>query len=220
MELKVRNLKKSFDENVIWDKLSCDLKSGQIVSIQGRSGEGKTTFLRILNGLEDADSGTVEIDNKKFNLKNQNQNNRYFGMVFQGFNLFENMNVWQNIILAPKYHKIDEKIIEDRANHLLEILEISEHKNKKLSQLSGGQAQRVAIARACMLDPKILCLDEPTSALDEESIEKLIKILDKLKKEDILVIIVSHDKNFTRKVSDRILSIDKGMFIEEKAVGE
>lgn len=160
MEVKIRNLKKSFDKKIIWDKLSCNLRSGEIVSILGRSGEGKTTFLRVINGLEDFDSGQILIDDKIYNP--QNQEKRQIGMVFQSYNLFANMNVWQNLTLGPKYHKMDIKTMEEKANKLLNLLEISDYKDQKISTLSGGQAQRVAIARACMLDPKILCLDEPT----------------------------------------------------------
>lgn len=213
MELIVNNLKKSFDNNIIWDKLSCKLESGQIVSILGRSGEGKTTFLRILNGLEDKDSGEITIKDE-----NYDEGKNYFGMVFQSFNLFENMNVEKNLNIAPIYHKFGKKESKKREDRILNILEISDLKERKIQSLSGGQAQRVAIARALMLNPKVLCLDEPTSALDKESIEKFKTILEKLKKEDILVIIVSHDTNFTEDVSDRILTIKNGEFIEKEKI--
>ncbi|MDD7044998.1 MAG: ATP-binding cassette domain-containing protein [Peptoniphilaceae bacterium] len=104
MEVKIKNLKKSFDKKIIWDKLFCNLRSGEIVSILGRSGERKTTFLRVINGLEDFDSGQILIDDKIYNP--QNQEKRQIGMVFQSYNLFANMNVWQNLTLGPKYHKM------------------------------------------------------------------------------------------------------------------
>ena len=215
MKLKIENLKKSFDKVSIWDNLSTEMSSGEIISIHGRSGEGKTTFLRCLNGLEPVDGGRVELDGQTLELSDLGGLERPFGMVFQSFHLFPHMSVWENITLAPQYHKIDKEDIEKRAHQLLEDLELTDHKNKLPKQLSGGQKQRVAIARACMLLPKVLCFDEPTSALDDETSGKFVKILEKLSNRDMILIIVTHDKQFAQNVSNRILHIEGGHFREE-----
>lgn len=215
MELKIENFKKTFGDMTIWNNLSTQMESGEIISIHGRSGEGKTTFLRCLNGLESLDHGQVIIDGEKLNLDELGGRERPFGMVFQGFNLFPHLNVWENLILAPQFHKVDEEEVEKRANSILKDLELSQFKHSMPRQLSGGQRQRVAIARSCMLLPKVLCFDEPTSALDEETSDKFIEILDKLSKRNMILVIVTHDKVFANKVSDRILHIEKGAFREE-----
>ncbi|MCD1147717.1 ATP-binding cassette domain-containing protein [Peptoniphilus sp. KCTC 25270] len=216
MELEIRNFKKSFNENTIWTNLCTTMKSGEIISIHGKSGEGKTTFLRCLNGLEPLEKGQVFFDGEEVDLTTMGGDERPFGMVFQGFNLFPQMTVWENIVLAPKYHKQKEEEIQERALALLDQLELTEHKNKKPHQLSGGQKQRVAIARACMLQPKVLCFDEPTSALDEETSERFVSILKDLSRTGMIQIIVTHDKPFALEVSDRILHIREGVFFEDK----
>lgn len=218
MKLSIKNFKKSFDQITIWDNLSTEMESGQIISIHGKSGEGKTTFLRCLNGLEPLDEGQVQIDGAELDLRGSNGIERPFGMVFQGFNLFPHLTVWDNIVLAPNYHNIPPEEVEKRGLQLLEDLELMDHKDKLPRQLSGGQKQRVAIARACMLLPKVLCFDEPTSALDEETTEKFIKILEKLSKRDMILIMVTHDKGFAQRVSDRILHIEGGRFREEDLI--
>ncbi|MDY6065377.1 MAG: ATP-binding cassette domain-containing protein [Finegoldia sp.] len=215
MELKIRNFKKSYGDKVIWSDLSADMYSGEIISVQGRSGEGKTTFLRALNGLEKLDDGYIEIDGKKINPSENTGDNRIFGMVFQNFNLFPHKTVWENLIFAPEFHKMNKDEITRKANDLLDALELTEHKYKLPKQLSGGQSQRVAIARASMLDPKVMCFDEPTSALDEESIENFQKVLEPLRQKQMIIIIVTHDGNFARSISDKILHIEDGKFREE-----
>lgn len=215
MKLSIRNFKKTFDQTTIWDDLSTDMYSGEIVSIHGKSGEGKTTFLRCLNGLESLDKGSVQIDDQDLDLGDLGGAERPFGMVFQGFNLFPHMTVWDNIVLAPQYHNIPRDQLEQRALQLLEDLELMDHKDKLPRQLSGGQKQRVAIARACMLLPKVLCFDEPTSALDDETSQKFIGIMEKLSKTGMILIMVTHDKTFAHRVSDRILHIEEGAFREE-----
>lgn len=215
MELKIRNFKKTYGDRLVWSNLSANMYSGEIISIQGRSGEGKTTFLRALNGLEELDDGYIEIDAKRINPNESKENNKIFGMVFQNFNLFPHKTVWENLIFAPEYQKMDNEKIKKKAEDLLEALELTDHKDKMPKQLSGGQSQRVAIARASMLDPKIMCFDEPTSALDQESIENFENVLKPLKEKGMILIIVTHDKNFARAVSDRILYIEDGSFREE-----
>lgn len=214
MLLEVKNLKKIFNDQLIWDNLSCQINKGEVVSIQGKSGEGKTTFLRCLNGLETYDDGTILLEGKKLESEDD-FDARNMGMVFQYYNLFPHMTVWENLVLAPNYHGMEKKGIEERGNSLLSDMDLLEHKDKYPSQLSGGQKQRVAIARACMLNPKILSFDEPTSSLDEISREQIKDIILRLAKNGMTIIVVTHDKDFARAISNRILHIENGQFREE-----
>lgn len=213
--LQVKNLKKSFDQQVIWEDLNCTIDLGEVVSIQGRSGEGKTTFLRCLNGLETIDSGEILMNGQPLSQMTSGREEK-LGMVFQGYQLFPHLTVWENITLAPKYHKMDSEEMERRAKNLLATLDLSEHSNKYPNQLSGGQQQRVAIARACMLNPEILCFDEPTSALDEATRDHIMEIIRALAKGGMTILIVTHDRYFAEQVSDRILHIEGGRFREQK----
>lgn len=212
--LKVRNLSKSFGDQNVWTNLSCDIDTGEVVSIQGRSGEGKTTFLRCLNGLESIDGGEILISGEHIDSLDEGREGK-LGMVFQGYHLFPHLSVWENLAIAPRYHKMAEKEIESRANSLLERLDLVKHKDKYSAQLSGGQQQRVAIARACMLNPKILCFDEPTSALDEDTRDNIKSIIRGLADDGMTILIVTHDRFFAESVSDRILHIEAGEFREE-----
>ncbi len=213
--LQVKNLTKSFDQQVIWEDLNCTIDGGEIVSIQGRSGEGKTTFLRCLNGLETIDGGEILMDGEPIANMTTGREEK-LGMVFQGYQLFPHLTVWDNITLAPKYHKMDPVEMERRAKKLLATLDLSDHAQKYPSQLSGGQKQRVAIARACMLNPEILCFDEPTSALDEATRDHIMDIIKQLADSGMTILIVTHDRYFAEKVSDRILHIEGGRFREQK----
>lgn len=213
--LQVKNLKKSFDQQVIWEDLNCTIDVGEIVSIQGRSGEGKTTFLRCLNGLETIDDGEILLDGKPIANMSLGREEK-LGMVFQGYQLFPHLTVWDNLTLAPKYHNMDPVEMESRAKKLLSTLDLSDHAKKYPSQLSGGQKQRVAIARACMLNPEILCFDEPTSALDEATRDHIMEIIKQLADSGMTILIVTHDRYFAEQISDRILHIEGGRFREQK----
>ena len=213
MKISVENLKKSFGDRCIWSGIDLTFTSDEIVTIAGKSGQGKTTFLRCLNGLETYDSGTVAFDGKIMPVGTTDA--KKIGMVFQGYYLFPKMTVWENILLAPIYHGIDRKEAEERAERLMKELEIYEEKDKYPKNLSGGQQQRVAIVRACMLEPEILCFDEPTSALDSETIDKLAQTLGRLKEKGMGMIIVTHDRAFAERISDRILHFEEGRLREE-----
>lgn len=213
MKISVDNLKKSFGDRCIWSGIDLTFTSDEIVTIAGKSGQGKTTFLRCLNGLETYDSGTVAFDGKIMPVGTTDA--KKIGMVFQGYYLFPKMTVWENILLAPIYHGIDRKEAEERAERLMKELEIYEEKDKYPKNLSGGQQQRVAIVRACMLEPEILCFDEPTSALDSETIDKLAQTLGRLKEKGMGMIIVTHDRAFAERISDRILHFEEGRLREE-----
>ena len=227
MTLVVENLSKAFQNVPVWTNISARFEPGEVVSIQGRSGEGKTTFLRVLNDLEKVDTGSIHFDEtylcRTFDAssfvqysssKERNEYHSRIGMVFQDYNLFSNMNVWNNLVLAPRYHKHEVAKVEARADELLARLGLSDRKTAMPAELSGGQRQRVAIARACMLDPEVLCFDEPTSALDRETIDEIAAILQNLAQQGMCILLVTHDLEFSQQVSDRILKIDDGKMVE------
>ena len=213
MKISVDNLKKSFGDRCIWSGIDLTFTSDEIVTIAGKSGQGKTTFLRCLNGLETYDAGTVAFDGEVMPVGTTDA--KKIGMVFQGYYLFPKMTVWENILLAPLYHGIDRKEAEERAARLMKELEIYEEKDKYPKNLSGGQQQRVAIVRACMLEPEILCFDEPTSALDSQTIDKLAQTMNRLKEKGMGMIVVTHDRAFAERISDRILHFEEGRLREE-----
>ena len=216
MSIQIRNLYKSFHDNQVLRNVDLDVKEREIVVLMGLSGSGKTTLLRCLCDLETADSGEILI-NDSYLLKEENGRSVYadketkkalrkeVGMVFQNYQLFPHRNVLQNLIEAPVYHKLMSK--EDavqKAEKLLERLQISDKLHAYPSTLSGGQKQRVAIARACMLQPSVLCFDEPTSALDVESIASVTSIIKDLSKE-MAILIITHDEVFAQRVGTRVV---------------
>jgi polar amino acid transport system ATP-binding protein len=211
--LKIKNLNKSFNNNTVLRDISFDLNKGEIGVLLGKSGAGKTTLLRCICGLEDFDSGEIIIDNKvikesKDVLKLKGE----VGMVFQTFNLFPHMSVIENVISAPV--KVLKQSKEDAIRHALYILRLvglEDKANAYPCDLSGGQKQRVAIARSCALSPKILCFDEPTSALDSENIESIINIIYKLKEKGMAILIITHDIDFSRKISNKTINIENGL---------
>ena len=218
MSIQIRNLYKSFHDNQVLRNVDLDVKEREIVVLMGLSGSGKTTLLRCLCDLETADSGEILI-NDSYLLKEENGRSVYadketkkalrkeVGMVFQNYQLFPHRNVLQNLIEAPVYHKLMSK--EDavqKAEKLLERLQISDKLHAYPSTLSGGQKQRVAIARACMLQPSVLCFDEPTSALDVESITSVTSIIKDLSKE-MAILIITHDEVFAQRVGTRVVKI-------------
>lgn len=218
MSIQIRNLCKSFQDNQVLCNVNLDVREKEIVVLMGLSGSGKTTLLRCLCDLETADSGEILI-NDRYLLKEENGKRVYadketkkalrkeVGMVFQNYQLFPHRDVLQNLIEAPVYHKLMSK--EDavqKAEKLLERLQISDKLHAYPSTLSGGQKQRVAIARACMLQPSILCFDEPTSALDVESIASVTSIIKDLSKE-MAILIITHDEGFAERVGTRVVRI-------------
>lgn len=218
MSIQIRNLYKSFHDNQVLRNVDLDVKEREIVVLMGLSGSGKTTLLRCLCDLETADSGEILI-NDSYLLKEENGRSVYadketkkalrkeVGMVFQNYQLFPHRNVLQNLIEAPVYHKLmsKEEAVQ-KAEKLLERLQISDKLHAYPSTLSGGQKQRVAIARACMLQPSVLCFDEPTSALDVESIASVTSIIKDLSKE-MAILIITHDEGFAQRVGTRVVKI-------------
>ncbi len=222
--LEVKNIKKNFGKVEVLKGISFSLEKGEVLSIIGSSGSGKTTLLRCLNFLEFAEEGTISIDGKQiFDGKDNKglsdeeirENRLHFGLVFQSFNLFPQYNVLENITLAPKLLKRGTpEEIETRARTLIDRVGLSEKIESYPCQLSGGQQQRVAIARALALDPDILCFDEPTSALDPELTGEVLKVIKGLKSKDSTMIIVTHEMEFAKNVSDKVIFMADGV-IEE-----
>ena len=221
---EVKNMKKSFGRNHVLKGIDFSMEKGEVLAILGSSGGGKTTLLRCINFLEQADEGTIAINGNEIfdaandpkTLKNQIKNGRKnFGMVFQQFNLFPQYTVLENIMLAPKLEgKIPEDELKEKALALIERVGLTSKMDQYPCELSGGQQQRVAIARALIMEPDILCFDEPTSALDPELTGEVLKVIRGLKSEDRTMIIVTHEINFAHEVADKILFIDGGIIIE------
>ena len=214
--LQVKNLNKSFGKNKVLNDINFDVKSGQVAVLLGKSGAGKTTILRCINGLEEFDSGEIVVDNCV--IKNKNHISKYrekIGMVFQNFNLFPHMSVLENIIASPiNVLKISKEEAVLRAKELLKMVDLEDKIDAYPCELSGGQCQRVAIARACALTPKVLCFDEPTSALDVESIEKVSSIIEDLKSKGMAILIITHDIGFAKNISDKVIKISDGMIVK------
>ena len=216
--IKVNNLEKKFGQNLVLKDINMEVQKGEVVTIIGSSGSGKSTLLRCLNLLEEPTSGEIlykseNILDKKFDLRAYRTK---VGMVFQNFNLFENKTVLQNCTLRQeKVLKISKKDAEEKAKKFLQLVGMDQYINAKPSQISGGQKQRVAIARALCMDPEVLLFDEPTSALDPEMVGEVLEVMTKLAKKGITMIVVTHEMDFAREVSTRVLFMNEGIILEE-----
>ena len=189
--------------------------------ILGPSGSGKSTFLRCINWMEEPTSGEIYLDGVQLNEKNIRKMRRNLGMVFQHFNLIQNLTVMENLILAPIKLKImSREKAEKRAMELLRHIGLTKKVNAYPASLSGGQKQRVAIIRAMMLSPEVLLFDEPTSALDPESIGDVLSLIRELAERGMTIMIVTHEMNFAKEIATRIVFLDKGKIIEEGAPKE
>ena len=222
--LEVSGLKKRFEKYEILKGISFSLEKGEVLSIIGSSGSGKTTLLRCLNFLEYAEEGIISVNGEQIYDGEQKkalseaeirERRLHFGLVFQSFNLFPQYSVLKNITLAPSLLKIDTpEAIEKRAVELIERVGLRDRMNHYPCELSGGQQQRVAIARALALNPDILCFDEPTSALDPELTGEVLKVIRELKSTDCTMIVVTHEMDFAKNVSDKVIFMADGV-IEE-----
>ena len=200
--------------------IDVDIKQGEIIVVLGPSGSGKSTFIRTLNRLQPHDGGQVVVDGVELDedttVADLKRIRSEIGFVFQQFELFPHLTVLENVALAPQKVKGMKKTeAEELAEGLLEKVGIPEQKNKYASALSGGQQQRVAIARALAMDPKIMLFDEPTSALDPEMIKEVLDVMISLAKEDVTMIVVTHEMGFAKEVGDRIMFFDEGHLVEE-----
>ena len=216
--LQVNNIKKGFGSTDVLKGVSFSLEQGQVLSIIGSSGSGKTTLLRCLNFLETPDEGEILVNGKLLTVGNDEeirQNRLHFGLVFQNFNLFPQYTVLENIMLAPRLLKQDSPAtIRTKALNLLEQVGLSQKADAYPYQLSGGQQQRVAIARALALNPQVLCFDEPTSALDPELTGEVLRVIRGLKDHGNTMIVVTHEMEFAKSVSDVVIYMAEGI-IEE-----
>ena len=225
--LEVKNLRKRFGSNEVLKGIDFTIGHGEVLSIIGSSGGGKSTLLRCLNFLEAADAGAIYVDGEcVFDALRDKEGvtpeaQRSFGLVFQQFNLFPQYSVLENLTLAP--HLLDKsrpmEDIEKEARALLETVGLTDKANSYPCEISGGQQQRVAIARALMLSPSILCFDEPTSALDPELTGEVLRVIKSLKSGDRTMIIVTHEMAFARQVSDKVMFVADGL-IEEMGTPE
>ena len=218
IKIHVDGIKKSFGKLQVLDGISADIYEGEVVVVIGPSGSGKSTFLRCLNRLEEFDEGTVivngsEISDKKINLNHVREN---IGMVFQLFNLFDNLTVMENLTLAPV--DLKKKTKEEARQTALELLRrvgLEEKANVYPCKLSGGQKQRVAIARALAMNPQIMLFDEPTSALDPEMVGEVLAVMKELAREGMTMVVVTHEMGFARDVADRVIFMSDGVIVEE-----
>ena len=225
--LTINHMKKSFGDLPVIKDVSLNVEEGEVVSIIGPSGSGKSTLLRCATMLENMDSGDLiylgdyaakdENGKSVFAKKKELKKIRHhFGLVFQNFNLFPHKSVLQNIMEAPMLvDKVSKEEAKERATKLLKQLGLEEKKNVYPCQLSGGQQQRVSIARALAMQPKILFFDEPTSALDPELTGEVLKVIKELAKEKMTMIIVTHEMQFARELSDRIIFLEDGVIQAE-----
>jgi ABC-type polar amino acid transport system ATPase subunit len=216
--VELREVRKSFGDNVVLDGIDLSIGRGEAVVVAGPSGSGKSTMLRCINGLESIDAGSVTFDGREIDpgSKTITKIRADIGMVFQQFNLFPHKTVLQNITLAPvKVKGIEPKAAEKRARELLETVGIPEKADASPADLSGGQQQRVAIARALAMDPKLMLFDEPTSALDPEMIREVLDVMRDLARGGMTMVVVTHEMGFAREVCDRIVFIDEGVIVEQ-----
>lgn len=215
--LSIKNLKKSFDEREVLKGINLEINEGDRVGIIGPSGCGKSTLLRCLNLLEVPDSGEIIFNNNKLDLEDDLvEVRKNIGMVFQSFNLFNNMSVLENIILAPCLNKIMTRDVAiKKADKLLKEVDLYSIRDMYPSKISGGQKQRVAIIRALLMNPKIMLFDEPTSALDPEMIGEVTDMIGRVADLGMTMVIVSHEMNFIKNFCNKVVFIDKGVVVEE-----
>lgn len=218
--VEVKNLKKQYGDNVILKNINLHIDRGEVVSLIGPSGSGKSTILRCIADLESITSGEILIEGNNLTDKNVDKKIKKemllkTGMVFQTFNLFPHMSVRNNIVRTLKLVKnMNTEKAESLAKEMLSLVGLSDKINNYPNELSGGQKQRVAIARALALKPDIMLFDEPTSALDPELVKEVLDIIRKLKSQKITMLIVSHEMNFVREISDRVIIMEKGEILE------
>ncbi len=221
--IELKNLKKSFGALQVLKGIDLTVNKGDVISVIGPSGSGKTTLLRCMNFLEKADEGELNFDGRIYDLKTIHRRDIYeirkqTGFVFQNYNLFRNKNVLQNVseglIVARRMKKAE---AEKTALEMLKKVGMEEKAKSFPHELSGGQQQRVAIARALAANPKIIYFDEPTSALDPELTGEVLQVMKNLAEEGMTMIVVTHEMNFARNVSTRVVFMEEGKIIEEQS---
>ena len=223
IKISVKNLKKCYGDLEVLKDISTDVTKGEVVCVIGPSGSGKSTFLRCLNRLETVTAGSIVVDGNDITDKHININKvrENIGMVFQHFNLFNNLNILDNLTLAPvQLKKCSKAEAEERAKKMLAKVGLEDKAARFPSQLSGGQKQRVAIARALCMEPDIMLFDEPTSALDPEMVGEVLQVMKDLAADGMTMVIVTHEMGFAREVADRVIFMDGGYIVEEGTPSE
>lgn len=215
--IKLENVNKYFGDLHVLKDVNLEVNEGEKLVIIGPSGSGKSTTVRCMNFLETPSSGKVTIDGHELNNKNKTKIIRdTTSMVFQQFNLYPHMTVLKNLTLAPmKLHHKSKKDAEELAYHYLDVVGLKDKADVYPTTLSGGQQQRIAIARALCSESKIILFDEPTSALDPETIQEVLDVMIKLARENITMVVVTHEMGFARQVADRVVFMADGQIIEE-----
>lgn len=216
--IKIVNLKKSFSNNEVLKGINLEIHQGEVLSVIGSSGSGKSTLLRCINLLENCNSGEIWFENERLtdNKINLNRLRAKMGMVFQSFNLFNNLNVLQNCMLAPmKVLGVSKENAIRNGLENLEAVGMKDFAYQNPKKLSGGQKQRVAIARALCMNPEILLFDEPTSALDPEMVGEVLEVMKQLAEKGMTMIVVTHEMSFAKEVSTRVIFMDQGIVLEE-----
>ncbi|MCQ2544139.1 MAG: amino acid ABC transporter ATP-binding protein [Lachnospiraceae bacterium] len=221
--IKVQDLKKHYGDVYALDGINIEINKGDVVFVVGPSGSGKSTFLRCLNRLEEPTSGSIyfegtDITDKKSDI---NVHRQKMGMVFQQFNLFPHMTVMKNLILGPtKLQKVPKEQAIKEATALLERVGLADRANAYPNQLSGGQKQRIAIVRALCMKPDVMLFDEPTSALDPEMVNEVLEVMRELAKENMTMVVVTHEIAFAREIANRVIFMADGKIEEEAEVNE
>ena len=212
--LRLENINKSFGKLKVLKNINLEINKGDRIVIIGPSGSGKSTLLRAINFLGKPDSGKIYFNNKLLNDENISLYRQKIGMVFQNFNLFNNLNVMDNIILAPvKLGIYNEKEARDKAMDYLDRINLTDKAMVYPSSLSGGKKQRVAIIRTLMMKPEVILFDEPTSALDPEMVREVQEMIVELANEGMTMVIVTHEVSFVKKVATKIVFMNEGRII-------
>ena len=220
---EIKDLQKKFGSLTVFDGLNETICKGDVVVIIGPSGGGKSTFIRCLNLLEQPTAGKIYFEGEDITAKgfDVNKHRQKVGMVFQQFNLFNNLTVLENITISlTKVKKQSEEESKEKALKLLKRVGLEDKANAYPSQLSGGQKQRIAIVRALAMEPDVLLFDEPTSALDPEIVGEVLEVMRKLAADGMTMVVVTHEMAFARTVSDRVVFMDKGVVLEDAAPAE
>ncbi|MEV3871289.1 amino acid ABC transporter ATP-binding protein [Streptomyces sp. NPDC049906] len=227
--LDARNLHKSYGDKPVLRGVDLSIHQGQVKAMLGPSGSGKSTTLRLVNLLERADQGTIEIDGRRLGLVGKPgaerpaperivaRQRQVVGMVFQQFNLFPHLSAVRNVMSGlTTVRRVPRKDAEERAVMMLERVGLGAHAHKYPSELSGGQQQRVAIARALVMEPKLMLFDEPTSALDPELVGEVLRVMEDLAREGMTMLVVTHETQFARRVADEVVLFDDGVIVEQQ----
>ena len=222
--IKIEHISKQFPNIKALDDVSVHIHPNEIICLIGPSGSGKSTLCRCINGLEIIDEGSITVNGEVIDGNNEKQMcavRTKMGFVFQHFNLFPHLTVLENMMLGPvEVQKRDKEEVKQEAIALLERVGLKEKANEYVNKLSGGQKQRVAIVRALCMKPEIMLFDEPTSALDPEMVKEVLDVMRELAKENMTMVVVTHEMNFAKEVATRIIFMDEGKIVEENTPKE